>query len=698
MEKKSKKGKRTAEADVEKKSPDVKDVEASVSGSNPLISRPILQSINFNFKPGSLTAVVGGVGSGKSSLLGAIIGEMELFKGSVRLGKGSVSNQNRKLIAYCPQNPFIINNTLRQNVLFDQGRDKVSGSAESYDKEFYNKVIEASCMSEDLDILPAGDLTEIGERGINLSGGQKSRVALARCMFSKAKIWLMDDPLSAVDAHVGQKLIQSIVDPPREDEKELPTRILVTHHVHVLPLCDNVIVLDEGIVKHVGSYEDLVAQGVDFAGATEFSKDEEEESDNVDSPIEDDLKGSEKAKATPKRKEDKVKDSLTTKEERATGGIETKAYLHYAKIGGYGSTLLIVMSQAIGRGFEIGSAFWLSYWAEESQDEESSRSPGYYLDIYAIIAMSAVFMTALKSILLAVHRLRASTVLHGDLANSILSAPISFFDVTPIGRVLNRFSADMDKIDLELSSSLSQAVSTAFTVLGGFAAIIAATKGVFLLPLVPLVLVYWYLQDWFRRSSTELQRVVSITTSPIFVDFSETLNGITSIRAYGLQSAFFDTTIRNFNTNNVAYTTLQHSNNWLGLRLDILGGLISAFIGGLSVATKDSQFIPAGWLGLALSYSNELSQYLKHGVRMIAQVEAEMSSVERVVYYSTEIEAEAPFHRPTDPTSSATAVKSGLSDSWPSNGEIVMENASMRYRNGPLILKSLDLRIRSGKE
>merc|ERR1712070_801637 len=137
-------------------------------------------------------------------------------------------------------------------------------------------------------------------RGINLSGGQKSRVALARCMFSKAKIWLMDDPLSAVDAHVGQKLIQSIVDPPREDEKELPTRILVTHHVHVLPLCDNVIVLDEGIVKHVGSYEDLVAQGVDFAGATEFSKDEEEESDNVDSPIEDDLKGSEKAKATPK--------------------------------------------------------------------------------------------------------------------------------------------------------------------------------------------------------------------------------------------------------------------------------------------------------------------------------------------------------------------------------------------------------------
>lgn len=684
------------------------------------VHRPILTDISCQIPQGSCVAVVGGVGSGKSSFLSAITGEMELLDGSVSIGN-SLQETNKKLIAYSPQTPFITNETLRLNILFNRNDD--GEDQDHYNKTFYNKVLEAACLSEDLSILPSGDLTEIGERGINLSGGQKSRVALARCMYSRASVWLMDDPLSAVDAHVGQKLMQSILDPPRDnDNATLPTRILVTHHVHVLPMCDFVIVLDDGKVQHMGHYEELIAKGVDFAGAMEFNKEGEEEEvegmgDASKANMEDVAslsakKPTEGEEPNKKQQNKQQPDSLTTKEERATGSIDFSAYLLYAKLGGYFATFLTIFAQALGRGFEIGSSFWLSYWAAESfKDDDSGRSTTFYLNMYALISMCSVLMTSVKSILIARHRLKASTKLHSNLSKSILAAPISFFDVTPIGRVLNRFSADMDRADLELASSWSQAISTVFSIIGGITAIIAATKGVFLGPLIPLAAIYWYLQSWFRKSSTELQRVVSITASPIFVDFSETLHGITTIRAYGLEKTFFDTTIDNFNINNVAYLSLQHSNSWLGLRLDVLGGFIAVFVGGLSLATKDSGFIPAGWLGLSLTYANELSQYLKHGVRMLAQVEADMSSIQRIIYYSENVEPEALPYLPKDPPSAGTKESKVRDESdandlekndvldnvWPANGNIELQNMSMRYRDGPLILKNLNISIFSGE-
>jgi ATP-binding cassette subfamily C (CFTR/MRP) protein 1 len=491
-----------------------------------------------------------------------------------------------------------------------------------------------------------------------------------------------------------------------KNEKEtLPTRILVTHHVHVLPMCDIVYVLDEGKVVEKGTYDELIQRGVDIAGAVEFEKEQNEVSDEDETKDKTNdfeknnsngLKSSTNVKGIDAGSNNKAAtfDKLTSKEERATGSIDFSAYLNYARIGGYLATIFTILAQGVGRGFEIGSAFWLSYWSSQMIDENDTRSTQYYLNIYALISMCAVFMQLIRSLLLARHRLKASTTLHENLTKSILSAPVSFFDITPIGRILNRFASDMDKVDLELSGSLSQAISTVFSIIGAVTAISAATKGIFLLPLMPLGAAYYYLQRWFRSSSTELQRLVSITASPIFVDFSETLNGITSIRAYDLQSAFFDTTLKNFDINNIAYTTLQHANSWLGLRLDALGGFIAAFVGGLSLATyssgSSSAFIPAGWLGLSLTYSNELSQYLKHGVRMLAQVEAEMSSVERILYYSDSIDSEAPrFISNVDDVCEKS--------SWPQNGNITFENVSLRYRDGPLILKQLSLDIKSGE-
>lgn len=231
-------------------------------------------------------------------------------------------------------------------------------------------------------------------------------------------------------------------------------------------------------------------------------------------------------------------------------------------------------------------------------------------------------------------------------------------------------------------------MSTIFNVFGAIAAIIVATKGTFLVPLVPLGYAYYLIQKWFRKTSTELQRINSIANSPIFADFSQTLSGTSSIRAYGEESRFFSQCKKSFDTMNASYILVQLTGSWLGLRLDILGGCIGAFIGGVAVATHSTGFIPAGFLGLALSYSIEVTNFLKHGVRMIATIEAQMNSVERILYYTDNVEPEAPEYIPD---------KDPSPGEWPVKGDIELNNISMRYRQGPLVLKNLSLKIKGGE-
>lgn len=538
--------------------------------------------------------------------------------------------------------------------------------------------------------------------GINLSGGQKARVSLARALYSQqTKIMLMDDPLSAVDAHVGEHLFSKAI--AGEVGKGL-TRVLVTHHVHFLARCDKVIVMEKGRIKHEGKYEDLVAQGVDFAGAVDVSKVQGEAVASADEPSEkkekvekkeivakEDTLAEQKEKLQQKEKGKK----LVKDEEREEGSVAGSAYLHYARAGGWFVAFSIFAIQGFGRGAEVMAAFWLSIWAEKAIAGETKGEPlsdsetNFYLGIYALFGLLGVLGLTGRSILMAVHRLGASKKLHEDLTASILRAPVAFFDVTPIGRILNRFAADMDKIDLQLTQSLGQGASTVFSVLGALGAITAATKGTFLIPLIPIGYLYYLIQRWFRKTSTELQRVNSIANSPIFADFSQTLSGTSTIRAYGEEKRFFGQCKQSFDNMNASYLLVQLTNYWLGLRLDLLGGLIGAFIGGVAVATISTQFIPAGWLGLALSYAIEVTNFLKHGVRMIATVEAEMNSVERVLYYSNNIDAEAPDEILEEDPPKGT---------WPSKGEIEIKHTSMRYRDGPLVLKDLSLTVQGGEK
>merc|ERR1712238_578341 len=498
------------------------------------------------------------------------------------------------------------------------------------------------------------------------------------------------------DAHVGEHLFEHAV--AGNLWKEPPTRILVTHHIHFLPRCDKVIVIDNGSVTHFGTYSELVKDGLDFVGAVDFDeekKEKEEEQANTQS------KEVEKVAVTPKENEKekaalKVKgQELTTKEEKGEGAVSASAYFHYAKAGGKYKFFLLFVVQGLGRGSEIMASFWLARWAENSfkafEDGHpmSNSRTTYYVNIYALFGMLGVACLTVRAILMANHRLHASKSLHDNLTTSIMRAPVSFFDVTPTGRILNRFAADVDKIDQDLTQSIGQGVGTIFSVLGALGAIIAATKGTFLGPLLPLGYIYYIIQKWFRKTSTELQRVTSIAGSPIFADFSQVLTGTSTIRAYDEQSRFFTQCQNSFDKYNASFNLVYMCNYWLGLRLDILGGCIGAFIGGVAVLTAKDGFIPAGWLGLALSYAIEITGFLKHGVRMIATIEADMNSVERVLYYTQNVEPEAPDIIPeNDPASGE----------WPSAGNIEIKNGSMRYRDGPLVLKDVSIQITGGSK
>merc|ERR1719491_276743 len=387
--------------------------------------------------------------------------------------------------------------------------------------------------------------------------------------------------------------------------------------------------------------------------------------------------------------------TLVSDEEIEEGDVATDAYVRYARAGGWCIAILTILIQAVGQTFEIFSFFWLSIWADKMQTAEDLGTPftqqqtSFYVGIFGLFGFISVVGLGFRGIFLAMHRLGASKQLHDGLAAAILRAPVSFFDVTPIGRVLNRFAADMDKLDLELTSTISQGINTIFQVLGALGAIIVATKGTFIIPLIPLSIVYYFIQKWFRKTSTELQRVTSIANSPIFTEFSQTLSGTSSIRAFGAQNSFFDKCKGSFDTMNASYILVQLASYWLALRLDVMGGFIGMFVGAGAVGTLKSEFIPAGWLGIALSYAIEVTTYLKFGVQMIARLEADMSSVERILYYTDNIEPEAPDVIPEKDPKEGT---------WPLEGVIELSNASLRYRDGPLVLKNLSFDVKGGEK
>uniref|UniRef100_A0A4W4G0I7 ATP-binding cassette, sub-family C (CFTR/MRP), member 2 n=1 Tax=Electrophorus electricus TaxID=8005 RepID=A0A4W4G0I7_ELEEL len=654
-------------------------------------TEPALKNVTLDINPGHLVAVVGAVGSGKSSLISALLGEMHSLSGSINV-KGSV--------AYVPQQAWIQNATLKDNILF--------GS--ELNEQKLQRVVEACALEPDLELLPGGVQTEIGEKGINLSGGQKQRVSLARAVYSSADVYLLDDPLSAVDSHVGKHLFERVIGP--EGLLKDKTRILVTHGISFLPYMDEIIVVVDGIVSEVGSYSSLRASKGAFSEFLDmYAKEESNRSDaqkdsaadaeqvdvvpesqdpQADSPPEDmvsvtlkresslrhsqrhahiKVRTSSTARSTINLEESKKGQRLIEKEAMKTGKVKFSVYLHYLRAMGWWHASTFVMTYLLQNVAFIGQNLWLSDWTNDSETYTNRTYPADIRDmrigVFGALGVAQGFLVFLGTLILANGAIRASRSLHTCLLFNILRVPMLFFDTTPSGRVVNRFAKDIFTVDEMIPMSLRSWVLCLLGVVGTLF-VICLTTPLFTAIVVPLAVVYYFVQRFYVATSRQLRRLDSVSRSPIYSHFGETVLGLSVIRAYGHQERFLERNKITIDDNLKSVYPWIVSNRWLAIRLEFLGNLVVFFSALFAVLSRDT--LDSGLVGLSISYALNVTQTLNWFVRMTSELETNIVAVERVSEY-TEI-----------PNEAAWITEKRPSADWPSMGRVRFEDYKVRYR------------------
>ncbi|RHZ57689.1 ATP-binding cassette transporter YOR1 [Aspergillus thermomutatus] len=613
-----------------------------------------LTDIDFKVGRNELLAVIGTVGSGKSSLLGALAGDMRLTEGKIRMGAPR---------SFCPQYAWIQNVSVRENILF--GSD--------YDEEFYDRVIDACALQADLEIFPNGDQTEIGERGITVSGGQKQRINIARAVYSKADIVLMDDPLSAVDAHVGRHIMDKAICGLLKDK----CRILATHQLHVLSRCDRVIVMKEGSIDAIGTFDDLVRRNEHFRELMSSTSQQEKQSDD------DVNENSDEAKPA-KDQIDKAKPAagLMSKEEVATGSVGWPVWKAYITASGsffLNFIAFLVLLACLNCGL-VMTGLWVSYW---TSDKFQNLTTGQYMGIYAGICAGqalALYGFALHVTIAAAHS--SKTMLQRAIYR-VLRAPMAFFDTTPLGRITNRFSRDVQVMDSELGESIRMFAFT-FTQILSTMGLIIAFYHYFAIALGPLFVLFLLAATYYRASARNLKRHDSVLRSTVFARFGEAINGVASIQAYRMEGYFQRNLHESIDSMNGAYFLTFSNQRWLSIRLDAIGSLLILVVGILVVTSRFN--VGPSISGLVLSYVLNITLSLQFTIRQFAEVGNNMNAAERIHYYGTSLDEEAPLQL------------AEVSQSWPEKGRITFSNVQMRYRDGlPLVLKGLTMDVRGGE-
>ncbi|XP_037256526.1 ATP-binding cassette sub-family C member 2 isoform X2 [Falco biarmicus] len=651
-----------------------------------------IRDVTLDIAPGSLVAVVGAVGSGKSSLVSAMLGEMENIKGHINI-QGS--------LAYVPQQAWIQNATLKDNILFGSELDEAR----------YQQVIKACALLPDLELLPAGDQTEIGEKGINLSGGQKQRVSLARAVYSNADIYILDDPLSAVDAHVGKYLFDHVLGPKGLLQKK--TRILVTHSISFLPQVDNIVVLVEGAVSEHGSYSTLLANRGAFAQflnlygsqeedaseknttAVALAEDEEQGDEDVEPCVEDGpddvvtmtLKreasihqrefsrslSKSSTNSWKKTQEDPPKklkgQQLIEKEAVETGKVKFSMYLRYLRAVGLWYSFWVAMGYVGQYVAFVGTNLWLSAWTDDAQRYLNQTYPVEQRDlrigVFGALGVSQALFLLFATILSAHGAMRASRVMHQQLLGNILRVPMSFFDTTPTGRIVNRFAKDIFTIDETIPMSFRSWLSCFMAIISTLLMISLATP-FFALIIIPLSIFYYFVLRFYVSTSRQLRRLDSVTRSPIYSHFGETVSGLSVIRAYGHQERFLKQNESTMDINQKSVYSWIISNRWLAIRLEFVGSLVVFFSALLAVISKGT--LEGGIVGLSVSSALNVTQTLNWLVRTSSELETNIVAVERVHEY-TKVKNEAPWVTEKRPP-----------PGWPSKGEIQFIDYKVRYR------------------
>ncbi|NWX50785.1 MRP3 protein, partial [Steatornis caripensis] len=641
--------------------------------------KPSLKDINLLVPSGALVAVVGHVGCGKSSLVSALLGEMEKLEGEVAV-KGSV--------AYVPQQAWIQNATLRDNILFSQAPNE----------QKYQSVLEACALKTDLEVLSGGDQTEIGEKGINLSGGQRQRVSLARAVYSNSDIYLLDDPLSAVDSHVAKHIFDKVIGP--DGVLKGKTRILVTHGISFLPQVDHIVVLVDGKISEMGSYQDLLKQNKAFA---EFLRNyaldedvEEDESTMLEEEevllaedtlsIHTDLADNEPV-TNEVRKQFLSPDCVSCTNQLWCVILQVKltVFWQYIKAVSPVISLVICFLYCCQNAAAIGANVWLSDWTNDMVINGTQHNTALRIGVYAALGLLQGLIVLISSFTLAMGGINAARTLHAALLENKFHTPQSFYDTTPTGRIINRFSKDIYVIDEVIPPTILMFLGTFFTSLSTMIVIIASTP-LFAVVIVPLAILYFFVQRFYVATSRQLKRLESVSRSPIYSHFSETVSGASVIRAYRRVKSFIDISDLKMDENQRSYYPGIVSNRWLGIRVEFVGNCIVLFAALFAVIGKNS--LNPGLVGLSVSYALQVTLSLNWMVRMTSELETNIVAVERIKEYS-ETETEAPW------------IIEGKSppDDWPSKGELEFVNYSVRYRKGlDLVLKGLNLQVHGGEK
>ncbi|KAJ2602288.1 Transporter of the ATP-binding cassette (ABC) [Coemansia sp. RSA 1286] len=761
------------------------DVPAAAGETTPLLSADMVANANIaaasasnfelsdltvSFPVGKLSIIAGPTGCGKTSLLMALLGEMRLTAGQVMVpgasfGARTVLGENaansfalQEAVAYVAQQAWLLNDTIRGNIVFGL----------PYDEQRYHEVVRMCALSRDFEILEAGDMTEVGERGVALSGGQKQRICLARAIYSPARHVVMDDCLSAVDAHTAKHLFDNCLMSAYMADR---TRILVTHAVGLtIKGASTVVVMQEGRIAASGSPAEVLRSGK-LSEETLREADEEQQNAATRAEAKSEAnkgKAVDKGRADPDDKtmdqrfdgiigttgdstgnkskssdaqaaDSKEKGKLTTEEDWSRGHVEWRVYLAYLKASGgltfwITLTLLFLLTQGLlvaqdwwlrewaasysrpgllpdkvsnaspvhGNSFAVPAAYYLTAGnsmpvlaqlspsslvssAAVFTDRDGGSGPGgvnltYFIGVYIAIALANVVFISGRLLLQFWGSLKASRYMHKELLHTVLRAPVRFFDTTPVGRLINRFSKDMETIDQTLNSSLAIFLTELIASLA-ILVVIAIITPAFTIGAVVIAIIYWVIGVLYLSTSREIKRFESVTKSPIYTQFGETINGVSTIRAYGQESRFRAANHVKVDDNNRPFIYVWGANRWLSIRVDLAGALVS-FLAGLLALTATGR-MDAGLAGLSLSYALNFTEHILWVVRFYSVNEMNLNSVERVVEY-LDIAPEAPVSIPGHVPP----------PEWPASGRISVKDLELRYaENQPPVIRGISFEV-----